>query len=106
MHCEMFKKKELDQVSGAGANSATENVGANRSGGRNNGSSGNGGAYSGVSNDCLADMAWGFAAGAATGSLIGGALGMAANARKSCTSDNGTGDNNRGGSVSPGQCTW
>lgn len=101
-----LSQNELVQVSGAGANSATENVGANRGRGRNNGSSGGGGAYSGVSDECLKDMAWGFAAGAASGNLLAGALGMVANSRKSCTSDNGRGDNNRGRSVSPGQCTW
>lgn len=100
-----LNQNEFVQISGAGANSATENVGANRGRGRNNGSAG-GGAYSGVSNDCLQDMALGFAAGAVSGNLLAGALSMIANSRKSCTSDNGGGDNNRGGSVSPGQCTW
>lgn len=97
--------EEMSVVSGAGANSATENVGANRTHNRNRGPSGNAGAYSGVSSECLTDMPVGFALGGFRGGLPSALLGMVGNSYKTCLSDKGK-NNNSGGAVSPGQCTW
>lgn len=93
---------ELCLVSGAGRNGRDDDRSASRSKSRSKGPSSNK-IYGGVSNECLADIAFGAANGLVGGGL-GAVVGVVSGARKSCTAGNN--NTNGGGKVSPGQCTW